>query len=394
MTATLLRRSLAALATATTIACLAVASPAAAAAHDAGLTGGQITLTKSGITPVVFNLGATMSCTIPSTIQVDDGTGTTLAVTALNRSHVENYGTSNYLTVMTRSTSGNVAGTLNSTTTPHTITSMRVAVVLTIYNTTSCTPTGTAVCTVAVILNLNGTSTSTSPGSNYSLTGSSVGNVASFPTCTAGPSHIVGSAATVSPAATWSVGSEVTHTSTDTGGTLTFDGTGSDSVIPLVGTGTQCEATSEWGINHLLHTGRILAFTKKSHFHLGSAHYVAIITRTGSTSGQISRTTTAGVINSLTLAIQVDIYLASDQTATSTTCVTNGEERRARFTATFHLTGSYTLSTTGSSMQSSNTFSVASTTVSVTSVAPLVTPFTTYTGGTVVLTSWTGHVTS
>lgn len=194
MNKTHLWRSIAALTTA--IACLAVmASPAPATTHDVTITGGVIRLTKTGVSEDVDLDPSTPSCTNPSTLQVDED-GTTVSVTALNASHVKSFFGGSFLWVLTRSTTGNVAGTLSSTSVPHTITSVRAAVVATIYNTTSCTPTGTPVCTIASIFHMTGTSTSTSATQTFSLTGTSVGTVVAFPTCTAGPSGILGTSST------------------------------------------------------------------------------------------------------------------------------------------------------------------------------------------------------
>ncbi len=200
MKTTHLRRSLAAVGTAL-VCLLAMSNPAGATLHSATITGGIITSTKTGVTETI-NLNPTTASCSSSTLQTDDGTtGTTIAVTTLGSSHVQAYSNGqSYLTVLSRSTTGNSAGAYNTAVTPHTVTNLRVAIVATIYNTTSCTPTGTPVCTVAAILNLSGTTTSTSVSSTFSLTGASVGTVAAFPTCAAGPSQIIGTTLTVTSA--------------------------------------------------------------------------------------------------------------------------------------------------------------------------------------------------
>ncbi len=201
MNTTHLRRSLAAIATAT--ACLVLmASPAAATPHDADITGGVMTFTKTGYSPENINFSpGTPSCAGP-TMALDE-TGTTITVTALNYSHVVTYVNANggaggtYLTVLTRSTVGNSAGVLNSTVTPHTITNMRVGIMITVYNTQTCTPVGAPICRLAYVLNLGGSSTSVSASGTFSLTGNSVGNVIAFPNCAAGPIDLVGTSVTV-----------------------------------------------------------------------------------------------------------------------------------------------------------------------------------------------------
>jgi hypothetical protein len=52
-------------------------------------------------------------------------------------------------------------------------------------------------CRLAMLLNLSGTMTGTTSGSVFDLTGSSVGNVVANPSCTSGPSYLIGSTATV-----------------------------------------------------------------------------------------------------------------------------------------------------------------------------------------------------
>ncbi len=206
MRKTHLRRSLAAVFTA--LACLAVmANPAAATTHSADLTGGVITLTKTGVTEEI-NLDPTVeSCDIGETTFVVDTTSTTphtIIITVITSSHVVHFTTTSasYLVILTRSNVGNVSGTINSTGSPHTVSSMRVGIKATVYNTTSCTPTGTPICELGAVLHLGGSSTSLTTSSTFTLTGSSVGNVVAFPTCTAGPSHLLGTSSTVTSAIT------------------------------------------------------------------------------------------------------------------------------------------------------------------------------------------------
>ncbi len=200
MNPTPLRRSLAAVATA--VACLALmAHPAAATTHDISITGGEITLTKPGYSEA-FDIGpGTPSC---SSSMTADENGTTVAVTALSAAHVHHFfgSAGAYLVVFTRSPVGSSPGTIDSTSTPHTITSLQVGILVRIYDTTTCTPTGTPLCSLGLILRLDGTSTSLTVSSAFSLTGGSVGTVAAFPTCTAGPTLYIGTTATVTSAIT------------------------------------------------------------------------------------------------------------------------------------------------------------------------------------------------
>ncbi len=197
MKKTHLRRALAAVGTA--IACLGImANPAAATPHEADLTGGIITLTKTGVTETIdLTPGGTGSC---GTGALDfDETGTAISVTSFTASSVRTFSTTGtFLAVIDQSTIGNSPGTLNSTTNPHTITGLRVGVRVNIYQTTGCSTTGlTPICQLGIVLNLSGTSNSMSASNTFSLTGASVGTMAAFPTCTTGPSYLVGTTATV-----------------------------------------------------------------------------------------------------------------------------------------------------------------------------------------------------
>ncbi len=203
-----LRRSLTAVVTA--LACLlALSTPAAATptTYTAAVTGGEITITKTGITPEVIDLGSTTSCA-GTNINVGFSSTTTssqVTVTAFSSSHVTTFANGgSYLVVLTRSPVGNTSGHLDSDTIPHTIdtsttgTSPRVGIVATVYNTTSCTPTGTPVCTLGLIIGMTAVTTiSVSISTTFGFSGASVGTIAAFPTCTAGPSFLVGSAVTV-----------------------------------------------------------------------------------------------------------------------------------------------------------------------------------------------------
>ncbi len=204
MKKTHLWRSIAAIGTA--LACLTLmTNPAAASMHTSAITGGDITFTKSSITPEAIDLAPGTGPCPAGTMDVDFGsTDSTILVTAINQRFFTHFSPSgpDYLVVLSRSAFGNTSGTVTSTTTPHTFSSLRVAVVMTIYASTSynditCTSTGAAVCTLAVVLQLSGTLTSLSTSTQFSAAGSSVGTVANFPMCPAGPSHLTGSTAAV-----------------------------------------------------------------------------------------------------------------------------------------------------------------------------------------------------
>ncbi len=201
MTTIRLQRSFAVLVV-TAASLIATATPASAATHDAEITGGVITFTKTGVTEAI-TLTGTDSCTTPS-LTIDLGgetSGSGVAVTSFNSSHVQTYTNASLLTVLTRSTSGGTSGTLGSSTFTHTVTSMRVPVDIKIYGTTECTP-GTLLCKLAGLIHLTGNGTSTTTSSTYSFTGTSVGLVVANPTCNAGASQILGTASNLTTAMT------------------------------------------------------------------------------------------------------------------------------------------------------------------------------------------------
>ncbi len=199
-----LRRSIVAVTTA--IACLvALANPAAAVpvTYRAEITAGQVTVTKTGITPTVFDLSPASLCAPGATADLDlssDTTSSSVSITAFDAALVTDFGLGGtpYLVVLTRSPFSNIPGHLDSDSTPHTITGSRHGLVIRIYLTTGCTPTGNPVCTLGVALGLsNVTTTSVSPSTTFSYDGSSVGTIAGFPTCATGPSQILGATVTV-----------------------------------------------------------------------------------------------------------------------------------------------------------------------------------------------------
>lgn len=196
MNLTHLRRSLAAMAVSIAL-LVTMTNPAASATYIAEVTGGEIMLRKIGlIPPEVIDLGPGGLCTFGSFFTFDTTSTTSsssLWPASFYSSQVRTFGsTGTYLMVMTRLSSGNVSGHVSSSTTPHTLTGMRVGFVMTIYNTTDCTPTGAPICTLAFLFNVSGTMTSLSTGNNYYFTGTSQGNVVAFPACSAGPSYLVG----------------------------------------------------------------------------------------------------------------------------------------------------------------------------------------------------------
>ncbi len=175
-------RSLAAVTTA--IACLAVMTTPAAAIGSS-LVDGNITFTKSGVPVGTLDLGPpTASCTDSLTFGI---TGASITVTALNWSH--NDGT--YLQVITRSNTGNSAGTITASPPLHLVSSLRFGMVMKFYETSSCTPTLFPVCVLTVVFQVLGTLTSLTGSGTYAFNGSSTTTVGSLP-CTGPLAAFVG----------------------------------------------------------------------------------------------------------------------------------------------------------------------------------------------------------
>ncbi len=201
MNSTSLRRPAAVVIAAIAGLAVMTAPASATTTHVASLTGGQLTLTKTGVTEMIDLAPATPTCpTHPTTtLGVEFGsTGTTIDVTSVDGRGLRPLGTGTYLSVLSQSPVGNDQGTISGTS----VTSLKVGVVATQYNTASCTPTGTPICTLAFSLHLSGTLTGISTSQTFTLTGATVGSVTAFPTCTSGPSYLIGTTSTVSTAIT------------------------------------------------------------------------------------------------------------------------------------------------------------------------------------------------
>lgn len=189
MKTTHLRRSLAVVAT--TLACLAVmATPAAATPHGVDLTDGLLEFAKAGVYETIDLSSPT--CSPAPTLELDV-TGTAVSITDV--SVTSHFPDANVLTVVTPSAIGNTSGTLSGTA----ITPLRVALTMTLYGTTGCTPTGTPLCTLGVLLGLSGTLSGTTASDAVSLHGQSVGNVVALGGCAFGLTFLVGTTLVISP---------------------------------------------------------------------------------------------------------------------------------------------------------------------------------------------------
>ncbi len=186
MNRTHLRRSLVAVTT-VVVGLVAVAGPAAAATHDADVTGGVITLYGTGsVVKDAYDLAPVVPPCGTSTLELDVTTTGTIGVTGLQSKTVANHpvATGNpFLRVLTYIPQGTAYGTLTGAG-PYTITDMRVIVEMTSYSSgdySGCVPgPGSGTCTIAFLLELDGTLTGTTPTSTVSLTGGTAFSTASL----------------------------------------------------------------------------------------------------------------------------------------------------------------------------------------------------------------------
>ena len=192
-----------------------------------------------------------------------------------------------------------------------------------------------------------------------------------------------------------------TLTGTVTAGTLTLintTGTLTDTV-PLGSTGTLgtgCANSVVAATNYSTTTGvttwQITTFATVSRFKLSTTWYIADLTRTASTAGTVtSVTSTSATLNASTLTLRFDVFSATDQTNTGTSCA-HGTTRTCRFSSVnLSLQGTYSgfISLPGIS----DTDSLSSTGTLGTTSPPCSAPFTSYSGGTAIVTGLVTHVT-
>ena len=174
-----------------------------------------------------------------------------------------------------------------------------------------------------------------------------------------------------------------TSTATDTiplGPGVTTLGTDCANTIVVTTTATTTSVTN-W---------QITTFSTVSRFKLNTTWYVADLQRTGGASGTVTGvTTTAANLNSSTLTLAANIYVATDTTETGTSCA-HGTTRTCRFASvSISLQGTY--SGDIHNPATSHTASVSGTGTLGTTSPPCNAPFTTYTGGTVAIAGLVAH---
>lgn len=178
-----------------------------------------------------------------------------------------------------------------------------------------------------------------------------------------------------------------THSATITGGTLKFrTGGGTTGFLgsqpPLGTTGSGCGSTLSIEEDGATGAFEIVQFSSTARFTVvGNNHYIAVMTRQGSTAGTYS----GGAITSATLSLRVTLFNATNSSSTATDCA-HGTTVVCRYTMTLHLTGTYTGMTTSGTVQLGGTGTVTG--------LPCTPPFSEYTAGTAEAVSWGFHLTT
>jgi hypothetical protein len=190
------------------------------------------------------------------------------------------------------------------------------------------------------------------------------------------------SAATLS--GTITDGSLTLHNSTSTVTETLSSSTGGS------GSGTGCGTTGSFELTST--TARVLTISSTVRFKLGTGHHVAVLTLLASTSGTLTGvTTTSANFSSSTVTLRAELYTATNTSSTATDC-THGTTRTCRYTATLHISGTYTGNEASPAI--SDTAVVNSTPAAITVTPPCAAPFSTYIGGTAAVSGLTIHVTS
>ena len=124
-----------------------------------------------------------------------------------------------------------------------------------------------------------------------------------------------------------------------TGGTITFtssNGVTTETFSVTGFTGAGCAnsiQTSLTGSTTSITAWQMTTYSVVYRFVLAGTWYVFDETRTGSTAGTVTNvTTTSATLNSSTLSLRIDLFVATDQTFTSTSCA-HGTTRICRFSA-------------------------------------------------------------
>lgn len=181
----------------------------------------------------------------------------------------------------------------------------------------------------------------------------------------------------------------VVHPVTLTGGTVTSINQPGNAQIPVVfagPVGAGCSSNSAVDVlPGVPNTIDITVFTSLEHFVLNNIHYVIRVTRLSSIPGTWSN----GTINSATLTIDTQIWMAANQSSTNFDCVPVGPVL-CTLRDTLHLAGTYT----GTPSIPSATFDLSTTAPAHITPAPGVPcqpPFTSFISGRVVVDHMTGH---
>ena len=167
-------------------------------------------------------------------------------------------------------------------------------------------------------------------------------------------------------------------------------------VIPVGGAtgGTDCSSSAQVNLNGTatsVTTWQITGYTTVFRFGFYLAWYVAVETWVSSTPGTVTGITgTSATLNSAGLTLRLDIYLATDQSDSGTSCA-HGTTRRCRF-GNVNLTVAGTYQGNIHNPATSDTITFAGAGTLGTTTPPCVAPFTTYTNGTVAFTNVTIHL--
>ena len=137
---------------------------------------------------------------------------------------------------------------------------------------------------------------------------------------------------------------------------------------------------------------QITAWSVIYRFKLNTAWYIWDEQRTGSTAGTVTAVTTTGAtLNSSTLNLSINIYVATDQTDTGTSC-DHGTTRTCRW-ANVNISGLQgTYAGNIHVPATSHTASLSGTGTLGTTSPPCFAPFTTYNAGTITITGLVAHV--
>lgn len=400
----ILRLGVVALATVATCVVMS-ASPASAATMTALINTGSFTFTNSTGTAadLVPSRSAGSGCTSSATMDLGTTTAQVTALSSIARFQFTTTGTTGTWYVVETTLASSTAGTLTGTT----ITSAGVVLQLDFYVATSQTATGgcthgtTRSCQwTNVSAPLSGTYTGNPASPSFSETAklSGYGTLgATSPPCSAPFTTYNGGTTTVNNLTFHSVDPAPTATTVtavvDSGGFTFINSTGTvTDFFPSHSAGSGC--TSDVTLDFNYPAVQITTFSSNSRFQFTptSTWYVLEKAYVSSTAGTLTGiSTTSATINSNVVTFRLDVYVATDQTATGG-CA-HGTTRTCRWSnVTMSFLGTYTgnftspLTTDTASLSGSGTLG--------TTTPPCNSPFTTYNGGTITANSLSLDVTA